>query len=758
MRCGNVHGVPISNEPGEGNEVIEFDCRQVGSALVVCSPAGASKAARVLAAALPADPLRTVVVADFPPDSGPEVWTALVAALRRRGPVRLAVSRAGSGELSSPAQWLADQLKVEVVAPDGVLLPVPGGSAFVIDSHGAGCWFRFRPSHPPEPLGSRFPAPDWEPMTPSKPWASGRAGVAEPIPAGLWMHAMPSVRSGPSREHARPVFALPCRPDVLTVVLGGPDERPVPPDEVRALLTALPVPARTRVRIAPYGVSPLGDAYLGEPLGQVVADLVGEHVVVYSGLPVVGSDGVDIVAYDAQGQPSWRPFTTELGYWPRNRGSASAPSIIGHRPPISGMPTLRPGVYQLAEAAVVELVHSGLWVREPAEPADAVQVRALPMDPLWARITVGVPGQPTSPELFAAATDLYSRLDPDTQRAVRFVFSDAAQLQEDKPVPVAVSAPAPEVAAPAPAPTPEPEPESEPEPEPVAVAAAPAPAAASSAEDEPPRHGRHSDDGPTAVVRAHEMRALTEQSVDQEIDPELDLLVELPEEPEQPPAEVVVEPRSTQADRDWMRHTLGANYDSHAAAVLRMIARHPELRSPQDDSLETVVTELVSAQVYLVAKQQRVDASLRSGDLGQLMPFASCAVSGMRRLAPYGGVVLCWGEYLPQVGAVLTEPAFLNTVSDVDSESGGPVEYLIWSVTGRRVDELGRTQDRVVFLPGAKFRVLAVSGRRVLLAEDGAPGGVLSTMVRTAAVRDALPADRRRRPDARLFARWPVRP
>ena len=92
-------------------------------------------------------------------------------------------------------------------APDGVLLPVPGGSAFVIDSHGAGCWYRFRPGHPPDPMGSRFPTPEWEPMTPGKPWASGRVGVAEPIPAGLWMHAMPSVTEGPSREHARPVFA-----------------------------------------------------------------------------------------------------------------------------------------------------------------------------------------------------------------------------------------------------------------------------------------------------------------------------------------------------------------------------------------------------------------------------------------------------------------------------------------------------------------------------------------------------------------------
>jgi len=191
--------------------------------------------------------------------------------------------------------------------------------------------------------------------------------------------------------------------------------------------------ASVKVRIAPYGVTPLGTAYASEPIGQIIADLVGERIAVYSGLPVLGADGVDVVAYDAQGQPSWRPFTTELGYWPRTTPNAMPPSIIEHRPPVGGLVALRPGVYQLGEGAVVELVNSGLWIRDPADPPLDTDVRTLPMDPLWARITVGVPGLPTSPELFAAATELYSRLDPDTQRAVRFVFSDASQLVEEKP-------------------------------------------------------------------------------------------------------------------------------------------------------------------------------------------------------------------------------------------------------------------------------------------------------------------------------------
>jgi hypothetical protein len=746
LGCGSVHGVPISDGPDAGGEVIEFDCRQVGSALVVCSPNGASKAARVLANALPDDPDRTVVVADFPPDSGPEVWTALVAALRKRGPIRLAVSRAGSGELGSPAQWLSDQLKVEVVAPDGVLLPVPGGSAFVIDSHGAGCWYRFRPGHPPDPMGSRFPAPEWEPMTPGKPWASGRVGVAEPIPAGLWMHAMPSVTEGPSREHARPVFALPCRPEVLTIVLGGPEERPVPPEEIRALLTALPMPARTKVRIAPYGVAPLGAAYAGEPLGQIIADLVGERIAVYSGLPVLGADGIDVVAYDAQGQPSWRPFTTELGYWPRTTPNAMPPSIIEHRPPVGGLVTVRPGVYQLSEGAVVELVNSGLWIRDPAEPPISnTTVRALPMDPLWARITVGVPGMPTSPDLFAAATELYSRLDPDTQRAVRFVFSDASQLVEDKPA--------------------------EPAPRPLAVVASAktvSPAIEDTEVDLEPvadedvdadfAHGKHSDDGPTAVVPQHlvasatpreepetevEITAVIEEHFDNEepfdeVDPDVDLGAPEPVAEPEPEPEPIWHQRSTQAERDWVRHTLGGNYEGHAARVLRLIAKHPGLRTPEDATLEAVVTDLVAAQMYLLASEQMVDSALRAGELGQLMPFVRCVVSGLRRMPPFEGAVLCYGKETLDIGDVFTEKAFLNTASALDAELPGPVEYVVWSVNGRKVDGLGNAVDRVVFLPDTRFRVVYASKTRLLLVEDDVAEQSLGRLERAVADREAM--------------------
>src|SRR5207247_5294347 len=63
------------------------------------------------------------------------------------------------------AQVLADELGVEVLAPDGQLLIVPGGTLFVVggrDRDNRGSWWRFRPGREPERDTRRYPAPHWE--------------------------------------------------------------------------------------------------------------------------------------------------------------------------------------------------------------------------------------------------------------------------------------------------------------------------------------------------------------------------------------------------------------------------------------------------------------------------------------------------------------------------------------------------------------------------------------------------------------------
>src|SRR4051812_48605343 len=82
--------------------VVEFQTKKVGACLVVSAPPGPGWHALALAGSVPHDPGRTVVVVDFPTNSDGGYWTALVQALRGRGPVRLAVSAAGSAAGTGP--------------------------------------------------------------------------------------------------------------------------------------------------------------------------------------------------------------------------------------------------------------------------------------------------------------------------------------------------------------------------------------------------------------------------------------------------------------------------------------------------------------------------------------------------------------------------------------------------------------------------------------------------------------------------------
>jgi hypothetical protein len=100
-------------------------------------------------------------------------------------------------------------------------------------------------------------------------------------------------------------------------------------------------------------------------------------------------------------------------------------------------------------------------------------------------------------------------------------------------------------------------------------------------------------------------------------------------------------------------------------------------------------------------------------------------VAGLRRLPAHQGVAVCWGEARRyRTGDVLVEHGLLSTVAGPAVPVDGRVEFVLWSVTGRKVsvvDSFGSVvQERVVFPPGTSFKVLAV-----VEAEESAPMQVM---------------------------------
>lgn len=740
-----------------------FAASFVGATLVVSAPEGPGQAATGLARTLPVDRGRTVVVVDFPSGDQSTFWPHVVSALSGRGSIRLAVSHAGTMRPTAPAQWLAEQLQAEVVAPDGVLTTVPG-AAFVVGTQGYGSWVRFQPNASPMPFGRRFPVPQWEAMDPNSPWPTGEIGISEPIPAGLWLRAQ-QPPFDPAAQDSRPIVALPCRENVLTVVVGGPGQSAIPTDEVCRLLTALPQAARSRVRLVPYGID--------SGLGRLVADQLGEPIAMFTGLPVgnLRTGGPAVIAVDPRGQQTWRPFVTEVLCTP-NEG---VPVVSGYRAPVPGLAEVSPGVFSLGDGVVLEVVPSGLWVREQDEPYNAAEVRSQPVDPEWARLTVGTPGRTTPGAVAVHGAALVERLEPEVRKLLRLVFCDATVSAPPPPPPTtptgtpaqvasALSAAAHALSArdsdsggglftpviPA-----EPEPEFE-RPAFVSMDSGPAIATVTShALDDPDEAAFPSSDPDSSPVRFRVDGPLPLQPL---------AMWELPAEDNGERETVLPDHSSSDAERDTVRRALGERYSVHAATVCRLLAQRPDAEE-DPAAFEAMVTDLTALLACVSQDEEMVVDTLRMGRLGRLRPYVACIVSGLNRLPVHNGVATVWGVTGPtgprryRSGDVLVEHGLLDAIANPAKRIEGVTEYLLWSVTGRRVEVADRvavaTEERVIFAPGTPFRVLAVAEaegdhpQQVLLQEmagaaadqeiAGLRPSVLSQLERAAANLRVLP-------------------
>ncbi|MEU2773559.1 hypothetical protein ABZ646_11620, partial [Streptomyces sp. NPDC007162] len=234
-----------------------------GLLLIRTSPASSpgpeevAELARTLAAADTGLPIATVVVG-VEAEASPALWGRLsetLDILRADGVarVRLVLPGAGSKTTQRPAlgRRIADAWDLEVVAPVGPALIVPGGSLFAPDAatppQG---WQLFAPGTDPRPLGPRHPAPAWQDALGRLPVSTASGCVVEQIPAGVLVRP-PGARPPQPGDVCFAVPADPVHPVVLVGVPGPTDGPDVPSDDLGALLAALPREFRSQVRLAP---------------------------------------------------------------------------------------------------------------------------------------------------------------------------------------------------------------------------------------------------------------------------------------------------------------------------------------------------------------------------------------------------------------------------------------------------------------------------------------------------------------------------
>ncbi|MFG2042308.1 hypothetical protein [Dactylosporangium sp. NPDC048998] len=180
-------------------------------------------------------------------------------------------------------------------------------------------------------------------------------------------------------------------------------------------------------------------------------------------------------------------------------------------------------------------------------------------------------------------------------------------------------------------------------------------------------------------------------------------------------------------DRARLRRVLTDRYDAYARIVTRTLAEEPGLRAAGGGA--DLVTDLVALCAY-AAERQSVNSVLR-GEVehpaGPYSLIARGATSGLRRLPTVIGPVYATSDAavgtVYRAGDELVEPAFVDVRLTGGAGPASAVEYVIWSVSARRVDRFTpEAQPTATFPPGSRFAVLAV--------DDPATDGRLRVLLR----------------------------
>ena len=129
--------------------------------------------------------------------------------------------------------------------------------------------------------------------------------------------------------------------------------------------------------------------------------------------------------------------------------------------------------------------------------------------------------------------------------------------------------------------------------------------------------------------------------------------------------------------------------------------------------------DLVAVRVYLTKFYKEIDTALRRADahkLEEFDPHIRLATYALFQLQAFRGVVYR-GTTLPQdvaakytPGMIIRERAFIDTSADPARRFAGNVQFIINSVTGRKVRALAEDpeEQEVLFFTATRFKVLAV--------------------------------------------------
>lgn len=695
----------------------------VGSALLVRTTGDPVAALAAMAERLPSEDGRVAVVTAPSITARPDLLDLVAEIVDARLPDSgTGVRLVAIGTARTPATLEADLPAVvertgrSYTAPLGTVLVGGDGTLAVTAASGChGGWVTCAPGTPPHHQPAWHPLPSWGSALPATSAVVMQRGAAttHPVPAGFWI--LPAdVRPG----SAGPAASLAPDAHTPTVFLGGSGKAPLPLDDVLKSLANLPL-RNARIVLLP-GALPEDFAVAG------LRDACGPQVSIVAGVPVLSDpQRWELLPIDLTGHLTWRPVPGSRPTEPPTRFSpgdrmtrrepAAQQPRHGRRTPAgwSFLEGTEPvGVVPAVAGHVVEVHVDPNGFRIAGQPVSAETLAGMiggSGDPGRASVIVVGHGEPPiDPD--AAYSGLADSLDwPVTAADAEVsltptgVLHTSGQFRTWRPVSATLGMEGdigrghllggtlPPYAIPY-------GPGSE---TPAATTGAWAQDDGPAGEAEPPQPG-----APAATPPSSE-----------------------------PPATVTA-PHLGSAEEDRLRRLLDGRYDTHFEAVALALSEDPHIRDhsvPAGDR-PTPTSGLVAVRAYCAGERMSVNQALRTdGDSpsGATAVLASFTTSGLQRLpVVYGPVFTAARTSAPpdryQPGEVLVEPAFV----DVDLSRRGyqdmTVEYLIWSLSARRLGAISAGEPATGLFPaGSRFQVLDVDDHpnhlRVLLLDLAAP-------------------------------------
>jgi hypothetical protein len=654
----------------------------------------------------------------------------------------LAVSELGDPAARS-VSWLrrlSAELRMDVLAPDGVCVPVFGSGLYVGPAYGGHGWRRFGRRGAGDLVTTRFPVPPWEYLLPYAPFQVAGL-VAGPVPAGLMVR--PVGMAAPT--HVDPEFGVPTSLAVPKVVVGGGGTAP-DPAAVAEILLRLPMRVRSDVLVVPTTPATARTEWIRELAGRV-----GDDVVVSAGTQVVSQAGrLRTVVLGEHGDELLAPFATMV----RHNPEARQPEVIDVVPPPPGWVQCSARHYRRLPTGprtdvpdvFAEVLPGGVLLRQ-----DGGSGPAIPFDPAGWVLAVGTPGEAIAVSLLPALQSLLDGLNDVRRRTVRVrllglagpavveglerIVRVAGARLEDRAV---ATSPPPGPRSLVPPPAPSPVPTLSPAPAPSAGPTVPAPPPPI-----PPTMPVITVSGPDRPQPKPTLSPVTDPApppAEPVRTPIPEPVTELPVRSRWSSSPVVLDDRpSTAAEQARLSDSGGSDYTEALAKVNVALSAWPMLRPEAKADYIAVCMYLG----YGGGGAIRLNEALSTGEPPPFDGYLPCLMSGLRRLPTHRRVVLRQeklddGAACPYpAGTVLDEPTFLSASAALDATTpDAGLDVLIWPLSARRTNELvmGRALEETVFPPGRRFKALAV------LTSDGEPADDGPRAPRTAVlVRELVP-------------------